>query len=141
MGLDVGWLNSIARAQVGHEGLRRGHLAGRRGLLVQVSHEADADSVLVDLRALRIAAVDAVLLVDPPLGNLDLAVVRARSVADHFCGRVALADGACIQPEQSAEITIRCAADGAAGVRQRDRAEAAADQPADDAVVARAGYG
>ena len=83
MRLDAGRLDGVTRAEVSDEGLGRGHLAGRGGFLVQVSHEADADAVLVDLRVLGVPAVDAVLLVDPPLGDLDLAVVRARAVADH----------------------------------------------------------
>ena len=73
----------IARAQVGDQGFGRGDLPGRGRLLVQVADEADADAVLVDLRILGIAAVHPVLLVNPTLGNLDLAVITACAVADH----------------------------------------------------------
>ena len=83
MGLDPARGDGVTRAQISDQNLGGGHLARRRGLLVKVAHEADADPVLINFRALGIAAMDPVLLVNPPLGDLDLAVFRSRSVANH----------------------------------------------------------
>src|SRR5271166_4919039 len=66
--------NLVASAQVSEQNLRRGQLPGRGRLFIQVADEADADAVLVDIRVLGVATMDSVLLVDPALGDLDLAV-------------------------------------------------------------------
>ena len=83
MSLNVVPRNAITRTEVGDQRLGRGDLPGRGRLLVQVADETDPDAVLVNLRILGIAAVHAVLLVDPSLRDLDLAVFTARAVADH----------------------------------------------------------
>ena len=72
----------IVLAEVGDERLGGGDLAGRRRLLIEVADQADADAVLVDVVGAGVAAMDALLLVVPPLGDLDLAVAAAVAVAD-----------------------------------------------------------
>ncbi len=83
MGFDVAAADAVTGAQIGDQRLGRGHLPRRRGLLVQVADEADADAVLVDLGVLGVAAVHSMFLVHPPLGDFDLAVFAAGAVADH----------------------------------------------------------
>ena len=68
--------DGITRAEVGDQGLGRRDLPLRRRLLVEVADEADSDAILVDLGVLGIPAVNPMLLVDPALGDLDLAVCR-----------------------------------------------------------------
>ena len=73
----------VALAEIGDQGLGRGDLPGGRRLLVEVADQADADAVFVDVVGAGVAAVDALLLVGPALGDLDLAVGAAGAVADH----------------------------------------------------------
>ena len=73
----------VALAEVGDKRLGRGDLPRRRRLLVEVADQADADAVFVDVVGAGVAAVDALLLIGPALGDLDLAVGAAGAVADH----------------------------------------------------------
>ena len=83
MGADVVGLDRVAVAEICHEGLGGGDLLGGGGGLIEVAHEADPDPVLVDVGGLAVPAMHAVLLVQPAVGDLDLAIRAVRPVADH----------------------------------------------------------
>src|SRR5262245_61226451 len=65
------------------QGFGRSDLPGCRTFFVEIADQADADSVFVDLVTTCVAAMDALFLARPSLGNLDLAIAAAGSVADH----------------------------------------------------------
>ena len=73
----------ISRAEMGDQRFGRGDLPGRRGLLVEIADQADADSVFVNVVRAGVAAMNALFLVGPALGDFDLTVAAAVSVADH----------------------------------------------------------
>jgi hypothetical protein len=52
-------------------------------LFVEVAHEANSNSIFVNLSILGITAVDAMLLVDPALGDFDLPVARPGPISNH----------------------------------------------------------
>ena len=72
----------VALAQVGDQSLGCGELTPGRRLLVKVADQANADSVLIGIVGASVAAVRALLLVIPALGDFDLAVGAAAAVAD-----------------------------------------------------------
>src|SRR5262249_48094582 len=80
---NLGLRNFVSGAQVGDQRLGGSDLAGRRGLFVQIADQADADSIFVDVVTAGVAAVNALFLAGPSLGDFDLSVAAAIAVADH----------------------------------------------------------
>jgi hypothetical protein len=80
--LDSSLGDVVTAAQMSHERLGRGDLAGSGGLFVEITDQADADAIFVDVVRAGVAAVHALLLVVPPLSNFDLAVAAAVAVTD-----------------------------------------------------------
>ncbi len=82
VGLNAGLGNTVTGAQMSNERLGRGDLAGGWRLFVEITDQADADSIFVDVVRAGVAAVHPLLLVVPPLSDFDLAVAAAVAVAD-----------------------------------------------------------
>jgi hypothetical protein len=73
----------IPLAEVGDQRLCRRELTLRWGLLVEITNQADADTILVGVMRFGIARVSALLLICPSARYFDLSIGTSRTIANH----------------------------------------------------------